>query len=119
MPTTLSVPATRSDTGKLPTLAATNLACRRGNRLLFTGVNFSVDAGQGFEAFQAGLGGSRTLARPASLFASQLGEAFTEPADLFRRHNSAEASLNPELRDEARVMLDAIVVCRQKYVDKG
>lgn len=40
-------------------------------------------------------------------------------ADLFRRHNSAEASLNPELRDEARVMLDAIVVCRQKYVDKG
>jgi heme exporter protein A len=45
VPTTLSVPATRSDTGKLPTLAAANLACRRGNRLLFTGVNFSVDAG--------------------------------------------------------------------------
>ena len=40
-------------------------------------------------------------------------------AELFRRHNAAEASLNPELREEARVMLDAIVVCRQKYVDGG
>ncbi|MCB1088654.1 MAG: hypothetical protein KDM63_16570, partial [Verrucomicrobiae bacterium] len=40
-------------------------------------------------------------------------------AELFRRHNSAEASLNPELREEASVMLDAIVVCRQKYVDKA
>ena len=39
--------------------------------------------------------------------------------ELFRRHNSAEASLNPELREEASVMLDAIVVCRQKYVDKA
>ncbi|MBL9152225.1 MAG: hypothetical protein JNK37_07065 [Verrucomicrobiales bacterium] len=38
-------------------------------------------------------------------------------AELFRRHNAAEASLNPELREEARVMLDAIVICRQKYVD--
>ncbi len=40
-------------------------------------------------------------------------------AELFRRHNQAEASLDPELREEARVMLDAIVVCRQKYVDNG
>jgi hypothetical protein len=40
-------------------------------------------------------------------------------AELFRRHNAAEASLNPELREEARVMLDAIVACRQKYVDKA
>ncbi len=39
-------------------------------------------------------------------------------AELFRRHNQAEASLDPALREEARVMLDAIVVCRQKYVDK-
>jgi heme exporter protein A len=39
------VPATRSDTEGLPTLAAENLACRRGNRLLFKGVNFSVGAG--------------------------------------------------------------------------
>ena len=40
-------------------------------------------------------------------------------AELFRRHNQAEASLDPNLREEARVMLDAIVVCRQKYVDIG
>ena len=46
MPTTLSVPATRSDTGPLPTLAAVDLACRRGNRRLFSGVNFSVEAGR-------------------------------------------------------------------------
>lgn len=46
----------------------------------------SVDAGQGFDAFQAGLGGGRNLARPESLFRGQLGEAFTEPDDLFRRH---------------------------------
>jgi heme exporter protein A len=30
----------------LPTLAAVDLACRRGNRRLFGGVNFTVDAGQ-------------------------------------------------------------------------
>ncbi|MDP1693829.1 MAG: cytochrome c biogenesis heme-transporting ATPase CcmA [Burkholderiaceae bacterium] len=46
MPTTPSVPATRSDTEGLPTLVAQDLACRRGNRLLFKGVNFSVGAGQ-------------------------------------------------------------------------
>lgn len=39
------MPATRSDTGGLPTLAAVDLACRRGNRRLFSGVNFSVSAG--------------------------------------------------------------------------
>ena len=46
MSTTPSVPATRSDTGRLPTLAAVDLACRRGNRRLFSGVNFSVEPGQ-------------------------------------------------------------------------
>ncbi len=46
MPTTLSVPATRSDCAALPTLAAVDLACRRGNRHLFAGVNFQVTAGQ-------------------------------------------------------------------------
>ena len=46
MPTTPSVPATRFDTEGLPTLAAEDLACRRGNRLLFKGVSFSVGAGQ-------------------------------------------------------------------------
>lgn len=30
----------------LPTLAAVDLACRRGNRRLFGGVNFQIDAGQ-------------------------------------------------------------------------
>lgn len=38
-------------------------------------------------------------------------------AELFRRHNAAESSLSPELREEAAIMLDAIVACRQKYVD--
>jgi heme exporter protein A len=46
VPTSLSAPATRSDTGGLPTLAAVDLACRRGNRRLFGGVNFAVGAGQ-------------------------------------------------------------------------
>ena len=45
MPTTPSVTVTRSDSGGLPTLSAIDLACRRGNRLLFKGVNFSVEAG--------------------------------------------------------------------------
>lgn len=36
---------------------------------------------------------------------------------LYKRHNEAAASLNRELRDEAESMLDAIVVCREKYVD--
>ena len=46
MPTAPSVPASRPDTEALPTLAAVDLACRRGNRRLFSGVNFSVDAGR-------------------------------------------------------------------------
>jgi heme exporter protein A len=40
------VPATRSDTAGLPTLAAVDLACRRGNRRLFSGVNFRIDGAQ-------------------------------------------------------------------------
>lgn len=46
MSTTPSVPATSSDTGELPTLCAVDLACRRGNRLLFQGVNLAVRAGR-------------------------------------------------------------------------
>ena len=42
MPT---LPAMRVDNASLPTLAAVDLACRRGNRRLFSGVNFHVDAG--------------------------------------------------------------------------
>ncbi|MCB1233881.1 MAG: hypothetical protein KDM91_02285 [Verrucomicrobiae bacterium] len=40
-------------------------------------------------------------------------------AELYRRHNQAAGSLNEELRQEAELMLDAIVACRQKYLDKG
>lgn len=36
---------------------------------------------------------------------------------LFRRHNRMASSLDEERRKEAETMLDAIVVCRQKYVD--
>jgi hypothetical protein len=36
---------------------------------------------------------------------------------LYKRHNEAAASLNKELRNEAEKMLDAIVDCRNKYVD--
>lgn len=46
MSTTPSVPATSSDTGELPTLRAVDLACRRGNRLLFKGVNLAVPPGR-------------------------------------------------------------------------
>lgn len=38
-------------------------------------------------------------------------------AQLYRRHNQAAGSLNPELREEAERMLEAIVHCREKYVD--
>ena len=39
-------------------------------------------------------------------------------AALYKRHNSAVSSLNPELRAEARQMLDAIVECRIRYIDR-
>lgn len=38
-------------------------------------------------------------------------------AELYRRHNRAAGSLDEELRAEAEQMLEAIVVCREKYVD--
>ncbi len=38
-------------------------------------------------------------------------------ASLYKRHNQAASSLNPELREEAEQMLEAIVHCREKYVD--
>lgn len=38
--------ASGSASAELPTLTAVDLACRRGNRRLFAGVNFSVGAGQ-------------------------------------------------------------------------
>lgn len=44
MPTNHAVPATSTD--GLPTLAAIDLACRRGNRILFRGVNLEVRKGQ-------------------------------------------------------------------------
>lgn len=37
---------------------------------------------------------------------------------LFRRHNRMASSLDEERRTEAESMLDAIVICRQKYVDQ-
>ena len=38
-------------------------------------------------------------------------------AKLYKRHNDAAGSLDPELRAEAEQMLDAIAHCREKYVD--
>ena len=37
-------------------------------------------------------------------------------ATLYKRHNNAAGSLDPELRREAEYMLDAIVHCREKYI---
>jgi hypothetical protein len=39
-------------------------------------------------------------------------------AMLYQRHNQAAGSLNPELREEAEYMLQAIVHCRTKYIDE-
>ena len=39
-----------------------------------------------------------------------------ELAKLFRRHNRAGASLDEKLREEAEVMLDAIVSVRERYL---
>ncbi len=38
-------------------------------------------------------------------------------AMLYKRYNDAVSSLNPELRNEAEFMLEAIVECRERYVD--
>ena len=38
-------------------------------------------------------------------------------AKLYKRHNQAAGSLDPNLREEAEQMLDAITHCREKYVD--
>jgi hypothetical protein len=38
-------------------------------------------------------------------------------AALYKRHNNAVSSLKPELREEAAQMLDAIVECRERYID--
>jgi len=38
-------------------------------------------------------------------------------AELYKRHNHAVSSLNPDLRREGAEMLEAIVVCRERYVD--
>lgn len=46
MPTISPVPMTPPATASLPALVAVDLACRRGNRLLFKGVNFSLEAGR-------------------------------------------------------------------------
>ena len=40
-------------------------------------------------------------------------------AMLYQRHNQAASSLNPELQEEAEHMLQAIVICRQKYIDQA
>jgi hypothetical protein len=40
-------------------------------------------------------------------------------AILYKRHNHAAGSLDGELRKEAELMLDAIVHCREKYVDRA
>jgi len=37
-------------------------------------------------------------------------------SELYKRHNQAAGSLDPELRKEAEHMLEAIVHCREKYV---
>ena len=36
---------------------------------------------------------------------------------LYKRHNRAASSLDPKLRKEAEIMLDAIVECRRKYLE--
>lgn len=53
---------------------------------------------------------------PASIDPDQLRGHL---AALYRRHNAAAASLKPELREEAERMLDAIVICRRKYLEGG
>ena len=51
---------------------------------------------------------------PASM---SVEEMRSHLATLYKRHNQAAGSLDPELRTEAEDMLDAIVHCREKYVD--
>lgn len=41
----------------------------------------------------------------------------TKLAVLYRRYNAVASSLNAEMRAEAELMLDAIVACREAYVD--
>ncbi|MDF1659466.1 MAG: hypothetical protein P1U58_17755 [Verrucomicrobiales bacterium] len=53
---------------------------------------------------------------PSEMDREEIKEAL---AQLYKRHNQAAGSLNPELREEAEQMLDAIVHCREKYVDSA
>jgi len=38
-------------------------------------------------------------------------------AVLYKRHNHAAGSLDGDLRKEAELMLDAIIHCREKYIE--
>lgn len=40
-------------------------------------------------------------------------------AMLYKRYNDAVSSMKPELRAEARYMLEAIAVCRDRHVDSA
>ena len=44
-------------------------------------------------------------------------EVRAQLSKLYRRHNRAASSLNPELRKQAERMLDAIVEARHRYLD--
>ena len=47
----------------------------------------------------------------------ELEEIEKQLTQLYRRHNRAASSLDPKLREEAEVMLDAIVEMRMKYLN--
>jgi len=48
-----------------------------------------------------------------------LEEVHAQLAMLYRRHNRAASSLNPQLRAEAEIMLNAIVDCRHRYLSEA
>lgn len=80
---------------------------------------FSGSQGNGVPSSMGGIFGKMT---PESLCGIDPAKMDREEikatlAKLYKRHNQAAGSLNPELREEAEQMLEAIVHCREKYVD--
>lgn len=90
MPTTPSAPATSSDAGELPTLSLVDLACRRGNRLLFKGVNLEVAAGRAvWLRGRNGRGKTSLLRLACGLAVPEAGRVLWGDAPLRRAADSA------------------------------
>jgi len=91
VPTAVSAPITR--THELPTLATVDLSCRRGNRILFTGLNLEVRSGQAtWLRGRNGRGKTSLLRLTAGLSVPEAGQVLWDGAPV-RRSASFQRAL--------------------------